>query len=212
MSRKPASDPHEQQHMLWLTGKKNYQSLDDKELIVIYRKKGDNSAMGALFERYSHLVFGVCMKYFKDEDTSKDATLQVFEKTMQDLKRFEIEKFSAWIHKVAKNHCLMQLRSKKIMIPVDDEEGIATDRMMGQGFSTSPEQTDNKEAQLSLLEEGISRLNEEQKICIELFYLKRYSYQDVSEISGMTLNEVKSHIQNGKRNLKIFMMNNTDEL
>jgi len=198
--------------MLWLTGKKNYQSLDDKELIVIYRKRGDNSAMGALFERYSHLVFGVCMKYFKDEDTSKDATLQVFEKTMQDLKRFEIEKFSAWIHKVARNYCLMQLRSKKIMIPVDDEEGISTDRMMGQGFSTNPEQQDNKEAQLSLLEEGISKLNEEQKICIELFYLKRYSYQDVSEISGMSLNEVKSHIQNGKRNLKIYMMNNTNEL
>jgi RNA polymerase sigma-70 factor (ECF subfamily) len=192
--------------MLWLSGKKNYKELDDKELISLYRRKQDRKAMGALFERYSHLVFGVCMKYFRDEDESKDATLQVFEKTMHDLNRFEIDKFSAWIHKVARNHCLMQLRSRKIMIPVDDEAGISPDRAMGAGFSEHPDDIDDTESQLTLLEEAIGNLNEEQRICIELFYLKRYCYQDVAEIGGFSLNEVKSHIQNGKRNLKQYMM------
>jgi RNA polymerase sigma factor (sigma-70 family) len=198
--------------MLWLSGKKNHKELDDKELISLYRQKGDGKAMGSLFERYSHLVFGVCMKYFRDEDASKDATLQIFEKTMQDLKRFDIDKFSAWIHRVARNHCLMQLRSQKIMIPVDEEYGISPDRKMGPGFSVSPEETDDTEAQLTLLEEAIRALSEDQRICIELFYLKRYCYQDVSEIAGFTLNEVKSHIQNGKRNLKMYMMKKNHEL
>lgn len=197
--------------MLWLSGKKNYKELDDKELIALYRKKGDGKAMGALFERYSHLVFGVCMKYFRDEDASKDATLQVFEKTMQDLKRFDIDKFSGWIHRVARNHCLMYLRSRRIMIPVDEEAGISPDRMMGDGFSVSPEESDDTESQLTLLEEAIRALSEDQRICIELFYLKRYCYQDVAEIAGFSLNEVKSHIQNGKRNLKQYMMKKSHE-
>jgi RNA polymerase sigma factor (sigma-70 family) len=198
--------------MLWLSGKKHYKELQDTELIALYRKKGDRKAMGALFERYAHLVYSVCLKYFRDDDASRDATLQVFEKTMKDLQRFEVEKFSAWIHRVARNHCLMELRGRRIMIPVDEEDGISPDRTAGEGFSTDPEVKDETEARLALLEEAVRSLNEEQRICIELFYIKKHSYQDVSEIAGFSLNEVKSHIQNGKRNLKQYMLKKNHEL
>lgn len=197
--------------MLWLSGKKHYKDLQDAELISLYRKKDDRKAMGALFERYSHLVFGVCMKYLKDEDSARDATLQVFEKTMQDLKRFEIEKFSAWIHRVARNFCLMEIRGRRIMIPVDEEYGISPDRAMGEGFSTDPSEVNHKEEEMSLLDEAIGALSEDQRICIELFYLRKHTYQDVAEIAGFSVNEVKSHIQNGKRNLKIYMLKKRHE-
>ena len=106
----------------------------------------------------------------------------------------------------------MELRSRRIMIPVDEEYGISPDRTAGEGFSTDPENPDMSESRLALLEEAVSALNEEQKICIELFYLKKQSYQDVAEIAGFTVNEVKSHIQNGKRNLKLYMMKKNHEL
>ncbi len=80
---------------LWLTGKKKYEDQDDQQLINSFRQKGDKKALGILFERYSHLVFGVCMKYLKNEDDSKDATLNIFEKLMEDLKRFEVVKFES---------------------------------------------------------------------------------------------------------------------
>ena len=197
---------------MWLIGKKNYNDLDDRALIAAYRNKGDRKAVGVLFERYSHLVYGVCMKYLKNQDDSKDATLNIFEKLMEDLKRFNIEKFSYWIHSVARNYCLMQLRSRKSMYSIDDENGPGIDGIMEAHQQDHHSTTDSTEQQLVLLEEAISNLNEEQRICVELFYLKKYCYQDVAEISGFTLLEVKSYIQNGKRNLKIYMMKKNHEL
>jgi RNA polymerase sigma factor (sigma-70 family) len=196
---------------MWLIGKKNYNDLDDPELLKLYRTKDDRQAIGALFQRYSHLIFGVCMKYLKNEENSKDATLQIFEKLMKDLKRFDVERFSNWVHSVARNHCLMELRSRKTFIYTDDESMPDMDVLAEQKPGSSSAQENHLEEQLQLLEEAIENLNEEQRVCIDLFYLKKYCYQDVSEISGFTLNEVKSYIQNGKRNLKIYMMKKSHE-
>jgi RNA polymerase sigma-70 factor (ECF subfamily) len=196
---------------MWLVNRKNYKGSEDHELINAYRSSGDRRALGTLFDRYSHLVFGVCMKYLKNEDDAKDATMAVYEKLMEDLRRFDVQKFSSWIHSVARNYCLMQLRSRKAMLHADDDEGSGWDRIAETHQPSHQDTTGNREQELLLMEEGIRNLNEEQRICIELFYLKNYCYQDVAEISGFTMLEVKSFIQNGKRNLKIFMLKKNHE-
>jgi RNA polymerase sigma factor (sigma-70 family) len=188
---------------MWLINRKQLKDLDDGQLVLEYKKTGSRKHLGVLFDRYSHLVFGVCMKYLKNEDDSKDATISIFEKSMGDLKRFEVQKFSYWIHTVARNYCLMQLRSRRAMIYLDDDEGPGEKLLLEKSRELCP---DELEGQLQLLEEAITKLNEEQRICIDLFYLKKYCYQDVASISGFSLNEVKSHIQNGKRNLKNYML------
>ena len=127
---------------------------------------------------------------------------------MEDLKRFDVQKFSYWIHTVARNYCLMQLRSRKAMVYIDDEEGPGEKVLVDVNQETGSEVS---EQMLSLLEEAIRSLCEEQRTCIDLFYLKKYCYQDVSKISGFTMNEVKSHIQNGKRNLKIYILKKRHE-
>jgi RNA polymerase sigma-70 factor (ECF subfamily) len=150
------------------------------------------------------------MKYLKNQDDSKDATLNIFEKLMEDLKKFDVMRFSYWIHSVARNYCLMQLRSRKAMYSVEEENG--TDYFIEE---SSDEEKDHKlktESQLMMLEDAIKSLNTEQRICIELFYLKDYCYQDVAEISGFSLAQVKSYIQNGKRNLKIYILNRNHEI
>ena len=190
---------------MWLINRKNYQGSDDQELIASFKNKGDRKALGVLFDRYSHLVFGVCMKYLKNEEDAKDATMAVYEKLMEDLKRFEVQKFSSWIHSVARNYCLMQLRSRKAMLHVDEEEGTSWDGIVETHQPSHLMLDSDRESELQLMEEAIKNLNEEQRICIELFYLKKYCYQDVAEISGFSLLEVKSYIQNGKRNLRIYM-------
>src|SRR5688572_33008477 len=124
---------------MWLVNRKKHIDLDEQALIKAYRENGDRKAIGILFERYSHLVFGVCMKYLKNQDDSKDATLNIFEKLMEDLKRFEVLRFSYWIHSVARNYCLMQLRSRKAMYSVDEE--IGTDYLLQE---TSAEETGEK--------------------------------------------------------------------
>ena len=150
------------------------------------------------------MVFGVCMKYLQNEDNAKDALMEVFENLIHLLKKHQIENFKPWLHSVVKNHCLMELRKeKKIPIQnVDSSEYFA----FNMEYSVTQHPTnDNQESSFRLLEKGIELLNEDQKKCIELFYLQQKSYQDVCEMTGYSMNQVKSYIQNGKRNLKLFL-------
>ena len=186
--------------MLFFRSGKN-STKSDAEIIAEFRNTGEMHLIGILFDRYSHLVFAVSMKYLKNEEESKDAVLRIFEKLPSDLVRFEIRLFSAWIHTVTRNHCLRLLsRNRKSAYDVE----------------RIPDPADSEEDSfindyLPHLKGAISLLVIEQRTCIELFYINNLSYQEVSEATGYTLNQVKSYIQNGKRNLKIILQKHSDD-
>ena len=87
----------------------------DKELLVAFKQSGDISYLSTLYQRYMDLVFGVCLKYFKDAERSKDAVMDIFEELNNKLKQHEVDNFKGWLHVLARNYCLMQLRSPKNM-------------------------------------------------------------------------------------------------
>lgn len=181
--------------------------VQDEVLITQYRISGDVAIVGEIYKRYAHLVFGVCMKYLKQEAAAEDMSMQVFEKLITDLKNHEINNFKPWLHMVTRNECLMALRKEKKLHVVELQDNKEDDDTDGVEFSSEDHLDDAwlKETQLNLLEDGIRELNAEQRICIELFFLHQKSYQEISEITSYDLNKVKSYIQNGKRNLRIFM-------
>ncbi len=192
---------------LFFRRKTNIKDTSDEQLIVLYKDTEDTMYIGELFDRYTQLSFLVCMKYLKDEEESKDAVMQVFERLINDVKKYEIKQFRFWLHTVVKNHCLAVLE-KKNRIPmgsneflhnIGDEDGQKGPKMV------EDEPTEWTEEQLQQLEKAITFLNDEQKTCIELFYLQQKSYVEVAEITGFDLKQVKSFIQNGKRNLKIHL-------
>ena len=188
--------------------KNNIQSLSDNELITRYKKEGDNSLVGELYKRYSHLVYGVCLKYLKNEDESKDAVLQIFENLLTDLKKHEIANFKSWLHSVSRNHCLMFLRKQQTQLKrVNEYEATYQSEESFDAPFTVHEKIE-KEVTLTNLEKAINELKEEQRICIELFFLKEKCYNEVADITGFTLKQVKSYIQNGKRNLANLMLDN----
>lgn len=174
----------------------------DEVLIARYRESGHSFFFGELYKRYTHLVFGLCMKHFRDEEESKDMVMNIFEKLMHKLQTEDVKHFKSWLYIVAKNECLMQLRRNKKLEtnPLFEEK---TGDLMESGDVMHLNEETGKEEILQMMEAGIKMLSEGQKICIELFYLQQKSYQEVSDMTGYTVNEVKSHIQNGKRNLKI---------
>jgi RNA polymerase sigma-70 factor (ECF subfamily) len=194
---------------MWLRKKKGNPPKDDAEIIASYRDSGDPGLLGVLFERYAHLVFGVCMKYLKNEEDSKDAMMQVFESLGDDLRKYRIRSFPPWLHSVAKNHCLMQLRKRRLL--VNDEHGYrqaeATLLTMPDGMHFMEEEV--QETHLRNLERAMASLGTEQRQCIRLFYLEERSYQEVSDATGYDLKQVKSYIQNGKRNLRNFLLRHT---
>ena len=166
------------------------------------------------------------MKYLKDEDEAKDGVMQIFEKLLTDLHRHNIDNFKGWLYMVAKNHCFMYFRSKKIHVELprdlsndndsNSEDAVPLSLGEGSGVGSSVELAsdlhpngEDKEKQLTLMESAIKELKEEQRICIELFYLQEKSYEEVAKATGYSMKEVKSYIQNGKRNLKILMTTRT---
>jgi RNA polymerase sigma-70 factor (ECF subfamily) len=184
---------------------KNIQSLTDNELIAAYKKKGDNALVGELYKRYSHLVYGVCLKYLKNEDESKDAVLQIFENLLSDLKKHDIANFKSWLHSVARNHCLMFLRKQQTQQKRVNEYEATYQHEETFAAPFSVHDKEEKEVALTKLEEAMTHLKEEQRVCIELFFLQEKCYNEVAEITGYEIKKVKSYIQNGKRNLANLM-------
>lgn len=177
-------------------------TIPDNELLTHYYQDGDNKWLGILLQRYTLLLFGVCMKYLKNEEEAKDAVQQVFEKSIKELGKYKVDYFKSWIYMVAKNHCLMKLRDKG-KLPRE-----ITERMMA-----TPAEENNlaehieKDKLLEQLTNSLRELIPEQRICIELFYLEKKSYIEIADETGYTLMQVKSYIQNGKRNLKTLLLN-----
>ncbi len=176
---------------------KNPSLRSDEQLINDFRESGDQALIGILFDRYSHLVFAVSYNYLKDEEDCKDTVLHIFENLGRDLKRYEIKNFSSWLHVVTKNYSLRQLSKRKETLPITNESYLVEEE----------EQTPEFNIHIPHLSLAMEQLNEEQKICIDLFYIKELSYKEITEQTGFNLNQVKSYIQNGKRNLKLILLN-----
>jgi RNA polymerase sigma-70 factor (ECF subfamily) len=188
-----------------------YNDLSDNELITEFKNTKNNVFVGILYKRYSHLVLGLSLKYLKNEDEAKDAVMQIFEKLLTDLLKFNIEYFKSWLYTFSKNHCLMIIRSQQSKLKKEMDLQINADSFMETESTLHPNKAEEKEIQYTLLEKAIEELSEEQKKCIELFYLKQKSYQEIIDITGYSVNEVKSFIQNGKRNLKIKLEKNSEQ-
>lgn len=184
-------------------------SLADEELVKAFCREENNDFLEELYGRYIRFVFLVCIKYMKNEERAKDLSMQVFEKLTGDLKRFEVRNFKSWLHVVTKNTCLMQLRAEKGFETIALENKKEVQKNMENSAFLHPEDDDNHEVQIEQLKSAIETLDCEQKRCIELFFLDEKSYKEVSDITGYSLNQVKSNIQNGKRNLRKVLLNNS---
>ncbi|MBC7614808.1 MAG: sigma-70 family RNA polymerase sigma factor [Pedobacter sp.] len=186
------------------TAKTNTQ--DDLALIAAYQQRGDLEVLGVLYNRYMYLVFGVCFNYFKDEEQSKDAVMQIFEELVVKLKVHQVQNFKSWLHVLSRNHCLMALRksSKNPTVSLEDNF-VDNDDFVHLDID------DAKETQLTLMEKCMENLPEEQRKSVDLFYLQEKCYKEVADITGYDMLKVKSYIQNGKRNLKICIEKNSEQ-
>ena len=176
-------------------------SLTDLELVERYKTTRHISLVTELFSRYSHLIFGVCLKYLKNQEDCKDATMQIFEILQQKLLEHDVQNPGGWIHITTRNFCLMQLRSKKLNDErqkdlVNDMEFIIADHHINEI---------EEDSDMRILNICLEKLAKEQQKCIKLFYLDEKCYKQVANLTGFELKKVKSYLQNGKRNLKLCM-------
>jgi len=172
----------------------------DAELVSLYKNTQDIKVVGELFERYMDVVYGVCLKYLKQPENAQDSVMLIFEELVPKLLKHEVEHFKAWLYTLARNHCLMRLRSEKKGTTVNFDVELVQSEENGH-------QVDGleREENFEKMDECLGQLPEDQRKAIELFYLKGKCYNEISALTGLEWNKVRSHIQNGRRNLKICM-------
>lgn len=162
--------------------------------------------LGELYEQYMPLVYGLCLKYLKEEEKSKDAVMQIFEQLIHKLRVHEVTNFKSWLYTLARNFCLMELRASG-----KQNFQEITDNIMENAVPVHLNIDELRETQLTAMERCMGQLPDEQRISVELFYLQQKSYKEITEITGYDMNKVKSYIQNGKRNLKICIEKNSEK-
>ncbi len=178
-----------------------HNNFTDRELLMRFQGDHDNAWLGLLLDRYTLLLYGVCMKYLKDPEEARDAVQQIFLKVIVELHKYDVTYFSSWLYMIAKNHCLMKLRNKNHSVPITEDSAP----LVG---TEEPVDEHELSFRLDQLQAALGSLNAEQKTCVERFYLAKKSYQEIADETGFSLLQVKSYIQNGKRNLRLIMERN----
>jgi RNA polymerase sigma-70 factor (ECF subfamily) len=182
--------------------KNKKQLRSDKELLWLYRKTGNLEFMGELYDRYTYMIYGTCLKYLKNREESKDAVMLIFEKILIELRDREIKNFPGWIYVVTRNFCLMQLRRAGKIKDIDQFEENTLNIFMESNQDTHPDDSMEIETETEALKKCLDELSKHQKQCISLFYYEDKCYDEITNITGYDLKKVKSYLQNGKRNLK----------
>ena len=178
----------------------HHSTLSDDDLLLHYRRTGDAEWLGRLLQRYTVLLLGVAMKYLKDKDAAHDAVQAVFLKALTHLPQGEIQNFKGWLYILTRNHCLQSLRDAHHLA---GEEVL--ERLPG-AHSDDREEALLREQSLATLEEAVRELGEEQRVAVTMFYLQKQSYADITARTGYSFAQVKSYIQNGKRNLRLILL------
>ncbi len=186
----------------------NIKRNSDKDLVHQYQESFNLDILGELYSRYMDLVFGVCLKYLKNNSEAQDAVIVIFEKISISLKETKIENFRPWLYVVSKNYCLMELRKQKHKtISIDEDQSFSNNFMESQAEIHPIDEEQHKRNE-ETLKQCISKLKFQQKESIELFYFKEMTYQQISVKMEIDIKKVKSYIQNAKRNLKLCLKKN----
>jgi RNA polymerase sigma-70 factor (ECF subfamily) len=174
--------------------------VTDDALLKEFQSSGDQNTLAGLYLRYTDMVYGVCLKYLKDAEASKDAVMNIYQELLTKLPVHQVTNFKSWLYVVTKNHCLLLLRKEKKMVTVE----FQPEYMQTEEFSHLDHILE-KEQELQKLGKCMEGLNEEQHRIIQLFYLENKCYNEITALTGLEWKKVRSLIQNGRRNLKICM-------
>lgn len=176
----------------------NPNTYSDEQLVQLFKQQGNRQALGILYRRYAHLVLGLCLDYLKQREDAQDAVMDIFEKATSKLSEQAVDNFRPWLFYVTRNHCIDRLRKQLRHVPSEFSDLLFVE--------STEDARPIEDERIELLSEALSALKPHQRDCINLFYLQGNSYDQVAQKTGFTEKEVKSFLQNGRRNLKNMLI------
>lgn len=176
-----------------------FKNLSDEEIATEYHLNGNVALLAEIYTRYSHLVYGISLKYLADVEEAKEMCSSIFTDLTGTLRKHQIKNFRSWLYSFSKNACFQRLRKHKS--ERDRNEKYAEEFDFQQAAAYDPEKDLNE----ARLKKAVQALAELQKKAINCFYFEKLTYKEAAETLNMTEKEIKTHLQNARRNLKIAM-------
>ena len=189
------------------------QGLADEELVSLFASTRNEKYFAELYRRYRHLSYGVCLKIMKNESDSLDVVSEVFRILFEKIPTANIKSFRSYIYTVSKNECIAKLRKRKTELTKMADLKAMQDKPLD--FVENKKLTallDNEPSMDAKVEEAVQKLRAEQQTCIRLFFYENKSYKEISAQTGYSEKQVKSYLQNGKRNLRLALEKDLQKL
>lgn len=190
----------------------NLSTASDQKLVALARENREE-AYREIVHRYKGRVFGLIYGMVgRRRETARDLAQETFVKAVDSLDQYRPElEFSAWLLSIAKHTAIDYLRRKEPSpLPLEDGPDVSPPpgTTLPAAFTVAEQSEPTPAARVRArelgpaLEQAIRRLRGPYRRCIMLRYLEERSYDDISEIMGMPLGTVKSHVNRGRKELK----------
>ncbi len=175
----------------------------DDQLLDRFIRHDDGRALDVLYRRYTMHIYGACRYYIANDWDAEDAAMEVFELVTKELqKKPKIEKFKDWLFIITRNYCYKKLRKNQRLNELIEEWTQNTNEQFVQNGTENTLYLE-KEDRIESLLQAVEGLDSRQQQCLTEFYLNGKSYKAIAEELGWEVAEVRTAIQNGRRNLRI---------
>jgi RNA polymerase sigma-70 factor (ECF subfamily) len=180
------------------SGAQTVLAIPDEEIVRTFQETGSNDCFAELFARHRKKVFSACRGFFADSAAAEDATQETFLRVYRMIHSFQGSNFAGWLLRIAKNVCIDQWRKGRA------EAGMAEVDLTEVPAARAVESTSELRLMIEKLWTEMRSLSPEQRRCLEM-KIEGYSYEETAARTGLPLEAVKSHLQNGRRMLWLKM-------
>ena len=185
-----------------------YRSMDEQALIQA-AQRGDLNAFNELVLFYQRQVFNLAYRIMGDEDSAADATQEAFISAYRGIGRYRGGSFKAWLMRIVTNACYDELRRRKRRPTSSLDALYVTDAAPGEVLmseSEGPEAYARRQDLNRTLHAGLQTLPEEQRTTLVLSDVQGYDYQEISQITGVSLGTVKSRLSRARAKMRDYLL------
>jgi RNA polymerase sigma-70 factor (ECF subfamily) len=170
----------------------------DIELMLRFQR-GDERAFEDLVAKHTRGVLNLVYRYLGDASRAEDVAQDVFVKVYRARKKYEPKaKFSTWLYRIAVNHCLNEIRSRR-----SEPVGTApVNGLLEKPAEDPPDSNLSREELRKAVQAAIDALPGNQRVAVILARYQEMSYDEIAETMGMSLEAIKSLLFRAKENLQ----------
>jgi RNA polymerase sigma-70 factor (ECF subfamily) len=174
--------------------------ISDEEIVRRFQETGGTECFAELFERHRKRIYIACRGFFAEGGPAEDAVQETFLRAYQNIQRFHGGNFRGWLLRIARNVCVDIWRERQRVVLMTEAETEVSELLEIEALDHTSE--------LRLAAEKVFRemqaLSPDQRRCLEL-KIEGYSYEETATCMGLSIEAVKSHLQNARRMLWLRM-------